>query len=171
MKMSKLALILIVAVLSGCVTIPQVLEGEFLEISPTDAKTEHLMNKNVRWSGLVIQTINNKDKTCFEIVQTETEKNLRPKNILPKNGSRFLACKEGFLEPHAFNKRMVTITGKLMAYTEQKVGDFQYEYPIVQTDLVYIWRKHNRPYYNHSYPYYPIGHFSCRYSYMSGYCY
>lgn len=167
--------LLSILALSGCVTIPEVLQGEFSTISPDQSKKQHIMNEKVRWSGYIIQTVNKKDKTCFEIVETETYKDLRPKKIVPKNGGRFLACKEGFLEPTAFNKRMVTITGSLVAYTEQDIGDFNYEYPIVKTDKIYIWRKN--PHYNYSafnhslFMHHRITHFSCRHSIINGYCY
>ena len=148
MRILKPTILAFTAFLSGCATIPQVLQGEFSTLSPAESKQSHTMNQNIRWSGYIVQTINNKDKTCFEVVETETNKDLSPKRIIPKNGGRFLACKEGFLEPTAFDKRLVTITGKLVAYTEQNIGDFNYEYPVVKTEKVYIWRKNSRFNYN-----------------------
>lgn len=172
-KISTLTLIVTIIALSGCATTPQVLQGEFVTISPAESKIKHVMNQHVRWSGIIVQTINNKDKTCFEIVETETTKKIRPKKIIAKDGSRFLACKEGFLEPHAFDKRLVTVTGNLIAYTEKNVGEFAYEYPVVKIDLIYIWRDRSQRNYNYNFNYrfLRIGRFSCRYSYMPGYCY
>jgi len=161
--------------LSGCNTIPKVIQGEFSTITPAQSKTNHSMNENIRWSGYIVQTINNKDKTCFEIVETETYNNLSPKRIIPKNGGRFMACKDGFLEPTAFDKRLVTITGNIVAYTEQNIGDYQYEYPVIQTDKIYIWRKdrhYNYSAFNNSYfAHRHISRFSCHYSRIAGYCY
>ena len=162
---------LILVSLSACVSVPQVLQGEYANITPAAAKIKHDMNLKVRWSGLIIHTINKKDKTCFEIVQTETDESLRPKRIIPKNGSRFLACKEGFLEPQAFDKRMVTITGNLVAYTKQNIGEYEYEYPVVKTDVIYIWRKQapvNPVFFTH---YATFSTFHCGYSFISNYCY
>lgn len=161
-------------VLSGCSVVPKVLQGEFSPMSPAQAKKQHIMNEPVRWSGRIIQTINRKDKTCFEIVESETYRDLSPKRVIPANGGRFLACKEGFLEPTAFDKRNVTITGTLVAYTEQDIGEFKYEYPVVKTDKVYIWRKNPRfnNYRNNSiFVHHNFTHFSCRHSSIRGYCY
>lgn len=175
MRILKPIILTFAVLISGCASIPQVLQGEFSTLAPSEAKKDHIMNQNIRWSGYIVQTINNEDKTCFEIVETETYKDLSPKRIIPKNGGRFLACKEGFLEPTAFNKRMVTITGNLVAYTEQNIGDFNYEYPVVKTDKVYIWR--NNPRFNHRsfnnniFFHHRISRFSCRYSSVTGYCY
>ena len=168
-------LIIISITLSGCVSIPQVLQGEFSTLTPNESKKAHILKQKIRWSGYIVQTINKKDKTCFELVETETYKDLRPKKIIPKNGGRFIACKNGFLEPTAFDKRLVTITGTLVAYTEKAIGEFSYEYPVVKTDKIYIWRPNQRIQYhgiNHSLFYHHrITHFSCRYSSLSGYCY
>lgn len=168
----KLYLVVIVTTLSACVSIPPVLQGEFTDMTPGKSKQKHEMNIKVRWSGYVVNTTNKKDKTCFEIIQTQTNKSLRPVNIIPKNSSRFIACKEGFMEPQAFNKRMVTITGNLVAYTKQNIGEYEYEYPVVKTDLIYIWRK-QAPYspFNHINTFASFSHFHCGRSFISGYCY
>jgi outer membrane lipoprotein len=176
MHILKVHLLIIISItLTGCVSIPQVLQGEFSNLTPVESKKNHILKQKVRWSGYLVQTINKKDKTCFEIVETETYKDLSPKKIIPTNGGRFIACKDGFLEPTAFNKRLVTITGTLVAYTEQNIGEFNYEYPVVKTDKIYIWRSNQRSYnrgINHAlFFHHQITHFSCRYSSLSGYCY
>jgi len=176
MNIFKLITPLTVLAISGCMTVPKALQGEFSTISPAQAKKQHIMNEAVRWSGYIIQTINRKDKTCFEIVESETYKDLRPKNVIPVNGGRFLACKEGFLEPTAFDKRNVTITGTLVAYTEQDIGEFKYEYPVVKTDKVYIWRKNPRfnnynRFNNDIFFHHRFIHFNCGFSSILGYCY
>lgn len=167
--MNKNILIIIsVVMLASCATVPGVLQGNYSNLTPASAKTNHELNQNVRWSGYIIQTVNKKDKTCFEIVPTETTSTLRPTTIIPSNSSRFLACKEGFLEPHAFNERMVTITGNLVAYTKQSVGEYEYEYPVVKTDIVYIWRKH--PPVRNIHVYTNFSRFNCGISFIRGYC-
>ena len=174
MKITSLILSLVIISLSGCMNTPKVLQGEYSDITPAQSKKDHVMNQQVRWSGLIVHTINNKDKTCFEIVQTETSKSARPKKVIAKDGSRFLACKDGFLEPHAFDKRLVTITGNLVAYTEKNIGEYNYEYPVVKTDLLYIWR--DRPVMS-NYPqsfgfrHARFSRFSCQYTFVPGYCY
>lgn len=174
MKALSILLITIIS-LTGCNTIPKVIQGNFSSVTPLQSKTNHTMDQKIRWSGYIVQTVNNKDKTCFEVVETETYDDLRPKRVLPKQGSRFLACKDGFLEPHAFNKRLVTITGTLVAFTNQKIGEYDYEYPVVKTDLIYIWRKtarHNHAQFNQmNFMYSPFSRFSCAHSVYPGYCY
>lgn len=161
-----------VIALSSCNSTPKALQGEFASLTPGQSKAEHIMDQTVRWSGLIIKTNNYKDKTCFEVVETESSKTARPRKTIAKDSSRFLACKEGFMEPHAFDKRLVTITGDIVAYTEQDVGEFKYEYPVVDTNIIYIWRD-RPPIANPRFNYSPFlfGPFSCRYSIRVGYCF
>lgn len=173
MKIFSILLIASIS-LTGCNTVPKIIQGDFAEISPNQSKTNHVLDKNIRWSGYIVQTINQKDKTCFELVETDTYKDLSPKRIIPKNGSRFLACKDGFLEPTAFDKRLVTITGNIVAYTEKQIGEYNYEYPVVKTDKIYIWRnspRNNNFFINHHFVFHRFTNFSCRYSSMRGYCF
>jgi outer membrane lipoprotein len=162
---------LVILFLMGCSSTPKILQGDFSTLTPSQVKSSHLMNKQVRWSGYITQTIHKKDKTCFEIIETESYDSTRPKKILAKEGSRFLACKEGFLEPQAFNKRGVTITGTLVAYTHQKIGEYDYEYPVIKTDIIYIWRKQPPVNYYHFNTFGTFSHFHCGHSFISGYCY
>lgn len=148
MKHLKYYLLAVTISITGCASKPpKQLRGEFSNITPNSAKNNQELNHTVRWSGYIAHTVNNEELTCFEIIETETYKNLRPKKIIPKDTSRFLACKKGFLEPTAFNKRFVTITGDLVAYTKQKIDNYLYEYPVIETDDIYIWR--NNPHYNY----------------------
>ncbi len=170
MRIKKIILLIFVTSLSACVTVPTVLQGDYSTLTPAGSKSKHPMNVPVRWSGLIINTVNREDKTCFEIVQTQTDKSTRPNKVIPKNSSRFIACKDGFMEAHAFNKRLVTITGKLVAYSKQNIDEYEYEYPVVKTDVIYIWRK-NVPrytYFNHFAAFSP---FHCYSSHIRGYCY
>ncbi len=131
----------------SCSTIPRVLQGDYANLSPHQAKQQHITMEKVRWSGQIVQVINDEDKTCFVVVSSETNSSLRPKRIIPTKGGRFIACKPDFLEPEAFNDKLVTITGTLSKYTSQKVGEFNYEYPVVSAEKVYIWSQ-SRPTYN-----------------------
>jgi len=169
MTIKRIFLTVCVFLLTACVSIPPVLQGDYSSLTPAASKQQHPMNVPVRWSGLIINTVNRKDKTCFEIVQTQTDKSLRPIKVIPKDSSRFFACKDGFMEPHAFNKRLVTITGKLVAYSNQKIDEYEYEYPVVKTDKIYIWRKHI-PRYKYFNSFATFSPFYCHRSFISGYC-
>ncbi len=171
MKNTSLLAIVLLSILSACSTTPKVLKGDFTNLTPTKATARHIMDKSVRWSGLIVKTHNQKTRTCFEIIEMETKgSSLRPKRIIPKNSSRFLACKDGFLEPIAFNNRLVTITGNIVAYSKQHIGDYEMEYPILKTDVIYIWQKQQRNNAVAFNSYFPQ-HFSCFMSLFPSFCY
>lgn len=170
MTIRKTLLVGFIFTMTACVSIPPILQGDYSSLTPAASKQKHPMNIPVRWSGLIINTVNRKDKTCFEIVQTQTNDSLRPVKVIPKDSSRFFACKDGFMEPHAFNKRLVTITGNLVAYSKQNIDEYEYEYPVVKTDKIYIWRK-NVPRYNYFNSFASFSPFHCHYSYISAYCF
>jgi outer membrane lipoprotein len=53
-----------------------------------------------------------------------------------------VACREGFYDPEVFVRgRELTVTGTLHGTVSQKVGDYDYAYPRVEADVVYLWPK------------------------------
>jgi outer membrane lipoprotein len=156
--------------LASCSSIPKVLQGDYSPLTPYQAKQQHITMEAVRWSGQIIQVINDENKTCFVVVSSETDSSLRPKRMIPKNGGRFIACKAEFLEPEAFADKLVTITGTLSQYTTEKVGEYDYEYPVVSTDKIYIW-SHSRPPHHNFTPIILVNrnHYFCRFNSV-GFC-
>jgi outer membrane lipoprotein len=144
MTKKLIQLIIISIFVSSCTTIPKVLQGDYSNLTPHQAKQNHIVMETIRWSGQIIQVINDQDKTCFVVINSQTDSSLRPRNIIPQKGSRFIACKAEFLEPEAFNNRLVTITGTLSKYSIEKVGEYNYEYPVVSAEKIYIWSQ-SRP--------------------------
>ena len=80
---------------------------------------------------------------------------MRPENVDQSDG-RFIACKSGFYDPEVFKaKREVTVTGNIIHIDIRKVGDFDYQFPVVDIDFMSLWPKRRpRVYYNYG-PYYP----------------
>ena len=55
---------------------------------------------------------------------------------------RFIACADGFFEPALYTKgRYVTFTGVIDGMEKQKVGDYEYGFPRIRADGVYLWPK------------------------------
>lgn len=96
MKSMKLISVTFIILLSSCAYSPKVLQGDFSTITPAQSKLNHETNVDVRWSGYIAQTVNKKDKTCFEIIPSETNQNLRPTRIIPKTQAAFLLVKMAF---------------------------------------------------------------------------
>lgn len=148
MKTPSLALLLCTTLLSGCLNSPRVMQGEYADISPKQSIEKQISDQSIRWSGVILQTLNNNEHTCFEIIETQTADTGRPLKKISKESERFLACKEGSLAPFDYNKRLVTITGNVVAFTEKNLGEHEYTYPIVDTDLLHVWHD-QRDFTNH----------------------
>ncbi len=124
--------------LSGCTTIPEQLKGEYTTLEPQNT-TEKDLQTPVRWGGIILETRPEADHTCFEILSKQLEKSMRPANK-DEAGGRFLACRPGFYDPEVFEKdREVTVTGKLIYLDSRKVGEYDYNYPVVDIEFISLW--------------------------------
>jgi outer membrane lipoprotein len=142
---------LVAAMLAACATVPAPLQGQFSPVTPRDAAANGGQGASVRWGGEIINVDPRADQTCFEILARELDATARPVSRDPSAG-RFLACRAGFYDPEEFKRgRDITVIGQLNGSERAKVGEFDYTYPRVAADAVYLWPK--RTYYAGS-PYY-----------------
>lgn len=143
------------AALGGCASVPSQLAGEnFAPITPQQAAAQGADGQNVRWGGEIIQVEPRADTTCFEVLGRELYGDARPKHRDGSQG-RFIACVPGFYDPAEYTKgRQLTITGSVNGSEKHKVGDFDYTFPHVDANQVYLWPKREPL---DRYPYYPWG--------------
>ncbi|MEO8672320.1 MAG: Slp family lipoprotein [Tahibacter sp.] len=144
---------LLAASLAGCVTAPTPLQGEFSPLLPSTGKQEPDATAHVRWGGEIIRVEPAADRTCFEVLGRELDSQARPRRH-DDNAGRFVACRSGFYDPEVFSKgREITVTGVLRGEELRKVGDYDYHYPHVDADVIYLWEKPRprEPYYD-AYP-------------------
>ena len=158
--------------LSACTTIPEQLKGQYTELTPENT-TEKDLQTPVRWGGIILETRPEDDFTCFEILSRQLEKSMRPENADQSDG-RFIACKPGFYDPEVFKKkREVTVIGKIIHIDARKVGEFNYQFPVVDIEFMSLWpKRQTRLYYNYGpvYPYYwHYPHYGYRYRYSRPY--
>lgn len=127
------------ALLAGCASIPQPLEGDFEPVSWDAAHAGAADGRRVRWGGTLIETEPDPEQTCFFILAQPLDKQARPEPDADSPG-RFVACEPGFHDPEIFRKgRELTVTGTLDGSVQRKVGTFDYSYPRVAADAVYLW--------------------------------
>lgn len=139
MKHFILVLATVVAA-SACTTIPTQLEGTYSAISPARVDPD-VFGNSVRWGGVIIDTRNEENVTCFEILSRELGKYLRPQ-VDDRTAGRFIACKDGFYDPEVYSKgREVTLTGRISNIEVRQVDDFNYRYPVVDVQSMVLWEK------------------------------
>lgn len=126
--------------LAGCVTQPKPLQGAYSEITPRQAAEGDRTGATVRWGGRIVQVEPKENTTCFEMVATRLNDNGRPAYAEDDTGGRFIACRTGFYDPAVFEKnRDVTFTGRVDRYENRRIGGYDYRFPHVAADVVYLW--------------------------------
>lgn len=145
MSMYKpLAVVAATVALGACATIPKPLEGSYSNVTTVAAQQGGAGGSMVRWGGTIIKTEPKEQETCFYIMAKPLDSQARPE-IGGSNGEslgRFVACHAGFYDPEVFTRgRELTVTGTLHGTVSQKVGDYDYAYPRVEANVVYLWPK------------------------------
>jgi len=131
---------------SACTIIPEQLRGEYTSLMPENI-TEKDLETVVRWGGVVLETRPEADFTCFEILSKQLEKSMRPKTS-DQAGGRYIACKPGFYDPEIFEEgREVTLTGKIIHMDVRKVGEYDYQFPVVDIAFMSLWPERRNPVY------------------------
>lgn len=137
--MSRTLPLLAALLLAGCVSTPQVLQGQFSAIEPGQAARLDSTGERVRWGGRIVSVEPQAERTCFEVVGVRLGEDGRPL-ARDQSSGRFLACRAGFYEPEIFKAgREVTLSGVIDGHEVRKVGDYDYRYPRIAADVVYLW--------------------------------
>lgn len=136
--MNRLLIVTAVLLLSGCVTAPKPLQGEFAMVGPRDALQADLTGERVRWGGRLLELKAFEAHTCFLVAAEPLGEDARPYSRGNGQG-RFLACRAGAYDPAVFAAgRAVTFAGTLAGADVHEIGG-GYRLPLVEADVVYLW--------------------------------
>uniref|UniRef100_UPI000D647B22 Slp family lipoprotein n=1 Tax=Dyella sp. C11 TaxID=2126991 RepID=UPI000D647B22 len=135
-----------VATLAACATVPQPLQGTYTQVTSVSAQQEAngASGAQIRWGGQIIDTKPGPQETCFYILQRPLDDQARPKapSTDSETQGRFVACRSGFYDPEVFTRgRDITVTGVIQGTQSEKIGDYNYAYPRVEANVVYLWPK------------------------------
>ena len=138
--MMRIACVALTCLLLGaCASVPRPLQGEYAAITPMEAATRGTAGTRVRWGGQVVGVHNEASRSCFEIVGKALSFDGRPL-VRDNSDGRFIACRGGFYDPAVFTAgREVTIVGSLTSFENRRIGDYDYRYPRVAADVIYLW--------------------------------
>jgi len=74
--------------------------------------------------------------------------------VSDQSTGRFIAIVDKFLEPTVFTReREITVTGKVLRMETINVGEYAYEYPVIQVEHYHIWPVREDPVYINYPPY------------------
>lgn len=141
MNAIRLALpVLAAALLAACATQPAPLRGQYTAVTPRQASDRDATGAVVRWGGRIVEVAPGADRTCFEMISTRLNSYGRPYWASDEVAGRFIACRSGFYDPALFEKnREVTFTGRIEGYESRKIGGYDYRFPRLAADVVYLW--------------------------------
>ena len=166
-------MLLITMVLSCSAHIPpeikQPIEGA-PSVSQVRDSASVYTSQTVRWGGIILQTENKQDTSRLTIVAFPLDDDGEPR-VTEQSSGRFIAIIDEFLEPLVYSRdREITVIGHLLRTETLDVGEFAYEYPVLQVDHYFIWPVKEEPvyvgyppywwydpwypYYSYPYPYY-----------------
>ena len=122
----------------------------------------------VRWGGVILETENKQNSSEVTIIAFPLSSRGEPR-VSDNSQGRFVALVDEFLEPLVFSRdREITVTGTVLKSQTGKVGDYDYQYPVIAVEHYYLWPPKAEiddddyppfwwydPWYRPYYPYYP----------------
>lgn len=140
MKTRIALLVLGSLLLVACASQPVPLQGTFNEITPQQATSSDATGAVVRWGGRIVEVEPQSNRTCFQMISTRLSAYGRPYWATDDVGGRFIACRAGFYDPALFERnREVTFTGRIAGYESRRIGEYDYKFPRIDADVVYLW--------------------------------
>jgi outer membrane lipoprotein len=138
---------ILVLLLSGCATYPEVVkvpEGTnlvaFATVSESNSNSNNL-GQQARWSGVIASVTNLTNQTRLEVLYYPSESNGRPK-VNGEPQGRYRVYVDKFLEPEVYKKgKAITVLGNIKSSEMAKIGEYEYEYPTLEKSTLYLWPK------------------------------
>jgi outer membrane lipoprotein len=131
------------------------------------------VGRMVLLGGEIIETRNLQEETELEILQKPLGSGDVPVETDESEG-RYLIHHLGYLDPAIYRSgRFMTVVGEVMGGKSLRIGETDYQYPVLAAKFLYLWPKGRRyvgPYYYYPYyypPYYPYGVFWFHYPYFA----
>jgi len=122
------------------------------DIQKTQLNPNQYTGQKVRWGGTILHVENKENSSWLSIVAFPLNSNGRPLKSVKSTG-RFIAVINEFLEPIVYsNDRQITFSGTFIKTESRKVGEFPYDYPVIEVEHYYLWPVVTSPNTNH-YPY------------------
>ncbi len=175
MKMSllkQILIILLIILLSACAsTIPrEIREAPLKNTSIAEIRTnvDGFIGSPVRWGGTIESVTTHTSDTWVEVVARDLDNDGKPIDNDRSTG-RFIAVIEGFLEPTVYKKgRHITVAGTVEKEVVQKIGEFDYNFPLVRVTNSKLWKVYRQYlYYRPSYYYRSSWYFDPGFSYYN----
>jgi len=112
-----------------------------ISISAAQSSPKSIIGAQVRWGGNIISIKNKPNETWVEVLARPLDYEGEPDSDAASQG-RFLARIRGFLDPAIYApERKITLRGRLESIIVRLIGKHPYRFPLVQTQVHYLWPK------------------------------
>jgi len=129
-----------VLLLAGCTSgakLPS-LKGQ---LTPKAAVANSASKQSIIWGGVIIKATNLATTTRLEVLAYPLDKQHHPKTNDDAEG-RFIVEKEGYLETADYAaRRLITVHGQIKSIEKGKVGEADYDFPLVKAAEIHLWPK------------------------------
>ena len=128
--------------LSGCASSPKFdTTGVDKTLQPNTAASSPAssIGRRVQWGGVIVATRNLREQTQLEVLGYPLDRAGEPDTSGSPQG-RFLLLQQGYLEPvdYAAGRRL-TAVGTIARVEQGRVGEADYQYPVVNATQVHLW--------------------------------
>ena len=166
-----LSAFVVIVVTAGCSSnVPELIRKSpttDIELTEVQLNPQGFIDAHVRWGGNILAVENFKSYTLVEILGRPLSASGKPDDS-GKSKGRFQAKLSGFLDPEEYPKgRLMSVTGTLSENIRKTIGEYIYDYPVVEAEVHYLWPEEV----TYPYPYYPDPFFRPWYPYGYRYPY
>jgi outer membrane lipoprotein len=141
---STLLVVLPALLLNACASTPAptfdtIGVDPFLTPQSVAASPQAATGRSVQWGGTIIGITNLQERTRIEVLAYPLDRDAKPQGDSNPLG-RFFLEQSGFLDPATYKQgRLVSVVGTITGTLSAKVGDANYDHPLVEARQTYLW--------------------------------
>lgn len=144
MKSKILITLVLASTLSACANIPDKLAVDktttLIPFDSAKAEKEANIGNSARWGGVIAKVTNNAKNSMLEVVNFPLTSSARPKQQDETLG-RFRVYFTGLLDPVIYKVgRSITAVGTISTPEDGKIGEHEYQYPVLKAEYVHLWK-------------------------------
>jgi len=142
----RFLLIILITLLGACATSPefntQKVDFSLTPISVT-AEQQSSIGKQIIWGGVILTTKNLSTSTQMELLAYPLDSHHMPQKDKKPLG-RFIIRHSGYLEATLYAQgRILTVVGDIRKIEQGKVGESEYNYPVIDSQQLHLWSSDN----------------------------
>ena len=142
----RIILIMLITLISACATSPEFDTKKVdFSLTPINVITnqQNSIGKQVLWGGVILAIKNLKASTQIEVLAYPLDSYRTPQKDKKPLG-RFIIRHTGYLEATLYAQgRILTVVGDIKKIEKGKVGESEYNYPVIHSQQLHLWSTDN----------------------------